>query len=149
MNVEIHASRIKPGMSIATIPNLQSSQLDWPAFDVTSVETLEVNGNSYYRLTDALGNSLTNMTGDYHLLSPVDDAMALVEIDGAYEGGHEYKRTVAVPAPEEGDLFDWWQVTVGDETGDGVTNGEHSHTEAIVTAGPGWLIGQTMEWDFN
>lgn len=143
MNPVIHASHIKPGLRIATIPSPNSGRIEWTEFAVTGVETVEVDDNTYYRLTDARGNSIMDTTGDYHLVSPVDDTMVLVLLDGACTNGHEYKRTVALPVPDEDSLGEWWNSTVWDATGDGQFDGSDSYVEVTVTTGPEWLVGQT------
>lgn len=69
-------------------------------------------------------------------------------MENAYEDGHESKRTVDVPAPV-GDIDDWWDRVVLDETGDGHGVGNdlgYCYTATILEADDPVLVGEAYEW---
>lgn len=71
-----------------------------------------------------------------------------VKIENAYSDGHESEREVKLATPT-GDLEEWWQTTVYNETGDGhgADNDLGScYVATVIASDDPTLIGQSQEW---
>lgn len=139
----VHASQIRPGVRVATIPGPGRPTVT--EIDVTETTSAVIEGTTIWTLHDADGNTVTNITGNYHLIGGV--TVCLDSVDGDDEENTEFiaVRTPSVPdftppAEFEAVLLDWWQTTVFPDVS-GVS------CEATIVGGPATLVGETFEWN--
>lgn len=139
----VHASMIRPGVRVATIPGEGRSTVT--EIDVSEVTSDVIEGTTIYTLHDGTGNTVMNMTGNYHLVNGVT-----VWLDSVDADDDETTEVIAVsrphvpeftaPADMEAALLDWWQTTVFPDVS-GVS------CEATIVAGPAILVGESFEWN--